>query len=460
MSVLDDIISNILETPFEKFATATVENAKKRIIDVVGCSVAGAKVEAFPVILDLVRDWGGRAESVLLACPGVRVPAQNAAFANSILASAFDYDPLHPLVENRVYVGHISGTTIPAALAVAEQQALSGEELLVALIVGEDLVARTIDALDYKSSRGATTGWSAENSIAILGTAASAGRMYSLNAAQMRNALGIAVNQAGGSVQTLHEKSHCYKLNQGFGAKNGIVSAQLGRQGFAGLEDPLFGAYSYFALFSREYRAESLTRDLGKKFYADSVIKRYPSCLGNSAAISCALELVQKHAFEPADIDSATVRVFVKSGHDVLFKPFEVGDDPHMDANWNMAYNIANVLLRKCVKIEHVTPDFVRDPQALDLAGRVEAVKVSSPEYPKVELIVRLRNGQELVNRSDESDEDLPFRPLSMEAVKEKCRSNIAFGRGKVSPGVEQALRMLENLEDVRDIRVVTGLLG
>jgi len=105
MSVTEQLIDNIKETRFDNLPEDVIKNTKKRIIDVIGCAIAGTKSPVYPKIIDLVREWGGEKESTILAHGAGKVPAHNAALANSVLASAFDFDPASPLVEGKAYGG-------------------------------------------------------------------------------------------------------------------------------------------------------------------------------------------------------------------------------------------------------------------------------------------------------------------------------------------------------------------
>ena len=85
-------MANVLDTRFENFDQATLTSAKSRIIDVVGCLIGGANAAGNSVLIDLVKEWGGKEEATILA-HGVKVPAHNAAMVNSVMARSFDFDP-------------------------------------------------------------------------------------------------------------------------------------------------------------------------------------------------------------------------------------------------------------------------------------------------------------------------------------------------------------------------------
>jgi 2-methylcitrate dehydratase PrpD len=88
-----------------------------------------------------MREWGGKEEGTILV-HGVKVPLHNAALVNSVMARSYDYEPTGPLVDGKSTPAHVSGTTVPTAITVAEYVGATGKDLLTALIVGDDIASR------------------------------------------------------------------------------------------------------------------------------------------------------------------------------------------------------------------------------------------------------------------------------------------------------------------------------
>ena len=59
---------------------------KRRILDLVGCIIGGAKCDGSEGLADIVGNWGGREESSILGY-GYKGPAHNAAMVNAIFAA-------------------------------------------------------------------------------------------------------------------------------------------------------------------------------------------------------------------------------------------------------------------------------------------------------------------------------------------------------------------------------------
>jgi 2-methylcitrate dehydratase PrpD len=140
---------------------------------------------------------------------------------NSVFARSYDFEPTGALVEGKSTPSHISGTTVPAALAVAELKGASGKELLTAMILGDDLASRIVAA----SQLNIDSGWDSTGTVNVFGAAAVAGKLWGLNERQMVNTFGIAINQMAGTFLNIFDYAHTFKLPQGLAAQAGIFSA-------------------------------------------------------------------------------------------------------------------------------------------------------------------------------------------------------------------------------------------
>ena len=100
-TALDEIIATVLEAQLEDVDAETVQNAKDRVLDTVGCLIGGAADPSNPELVKLVKDYGGRPQATILMYGG-KVPAGNAAMVNCILCRSFDYEPVSPVVSEKI----------------------------------------------------------------------------------------------------------------------------------------------------------------------------------------------------------------------------------------------------------------------------------------------------------------------------------------------------------------------
>jgi len=231
---------------YESIPSIVREKSKDLILDTLGICTRSASLESGAIILDLVRTWGGAAESSLVGS-ATKVSMQNAAFANGVLAHALDYDDTH--TESVV---HPSACLVPVALSVGESTGRSGKEVLTAMVGGLEAMIRIgMPALNRFHMRGFHT-------TSICGTFASAlvaGRLMNLSPGEVNNALGIAGSFTSGLLECLSFGSWAKQLHAGWAGLCGIVSAQLAQRSFTG---PLSIFEGRLGLYNSFLRSEKL----------------------------------------------------------------------------------------------------------------------------------------------------------------------------------------------------------
>ena len=427
--------TNALKVRFEDLDRDVVENAKKRIIDVVGDIMGGAGAPDNVALVNLVKEWGGKKEATILGY-GLEAPASNVALVNCILCNSFDSAPLVVIVGGKLYPSHTSGCTVPSAITMGEYGGITGKELITSLVVADDLVSR----LQSLNPRG--------GSATPLGVAAIAGRVLGLNAFQMKNAFGMALGQASGGSGGLWDGSPAFKIGYGKAAYNGIMAAQLAQGGWTGAEDPLFGGHSSFFGSDCEH-TETLTADLGKKFYVELVFKPYPGCRLTHTSIGAALALVGKHDIRIEDIEEITLILPPTAKNDHCWKPFQIRNFPTGDALFSYRYSVASALLRKRAQNEDFTEKSIRDPEVHLLIDKIKLE--SSPQMVGAELVLKMKDGNCLSERVSVAKGDITT-PLSRDELITKFMAQIEFSQIIDRKKAEQLLAMLESLEEVDNV--------
>jgi 2-methylcitrate dehydratase PrpD len=452
---IEELSKNILNTHFENFSKATLENAKSRIIDVLGCGVGGAKAAGNSALIELVKEWGGKEEATILAWGG-KVPACNAAMVNGIMARSFDFEVVGAVVEGEWIGSHISGTTVMTAIAMGEATGIGGKELITALLVGDNVAARIIASSGFNPNKA----WDITGTINTFGATAIAGRLLGLNELQMRNAFGIVLNQLAGSMQNCWEGATTFKMQQGISARNGIFAAQLAKAGWIGPEDALFSKFGYYQIYTDGCtNPEILTKDLGKKYYAEAHFKPYSCCGGLHSAIDCALAIVNKHDIKADDIEEIVLYVSERGADGFFGQPFRIGHFPHANAAFNYQYTVANALLRKSVKPEHFSEESIRDPKINSLVSKIRLAESPGAPMLSARLKVKMKDGREFSEFTD-TPKAYPFNsPMSKDEINDKFRSNIRFSQTVTRDNAEEALKLLENLEEIDNMNKIAELL-
>jgi len=454
MNSSEIIASHLVKTSFSDLPQKAIDRAKVRILDSIGVLIAGAGAAGNEAAINLIKSWGGAEESTILVYGG-KVPAHQAAFVNSLMTRSYDFEAVEAEgADGKTGPAHISGSTVPAALATAEKQGASGKDLLLALILGDDLASRLSMATGF--SFGA--GWDNTGTVNGFGCAAAAAKLLGLNAVQIQNALAIVLNQIGGTMDGVRDRVMGFKLPQGLSSRAGVFSAELAKTGFLASKDAFTGRHGYFDLFCRDSAIpEVLTADLGKYFYADCAIKPWPCCRMNHPSLDAALRIVNGHQFEVEDIEEIILRL--SPAAELVDAPFEPGDTPQVAAAFNVRFVVATAVVKKELKPKHFCEACYNDPAIRSLINKIKLEYDPAKKMFNADVYIKLKDGTVYTASTTVPKGDLAHNPLTYEEIKEKYWSNVEFSKTISVKNAEEVLKGIEKLEDIPNIRELISLL-
>ncbi len=455
--LIDRLVDHVLSTRFESFDAQTVEAARMRLVDALGCTIGGAHASGNQAFIELARSCGGTPQATVLA-HGDRLPLQQAAMLNALMCRSYDFEVAGPEPEGanaHKMVGHVCSTTEPTALSTAEFMHSSGKELLAAVILGGDIGARMAVSDDFHF----------DHSFEVCGTAnafgatAIVGRLMKLNHEQLVNAFGILLHLMAGSFQSLWDGVHTFKLPGAMAASNAVLAVELSRRGFRGVNDALTSPQGYFNLYAHRAQPANALIDLGSVFYVKGMHKLHPSCYGNHNPIESALAIVREHAFAAADIASVTLEVPPQRIKHFLNQPVADGDgQPRL--LFSIPYGVANVLTHKDVRLEHYTEQALQDASLLELTRKVRLVPSDALGKTHAgRLNVALKDGR-VFSAYRESPVGWADNPVTTDQVREKYWRNIEFGQSVSKLNAARALQVLDHLEDVQDVVELAACLS
>ena len=443
------------DTTYDELPGEPVDVVKNVLLTVLGTTIAGAKDDGCEVFVSQAKEWGGRKEATILVYGG-KVPAYNAALVNSVMARALDF------CDGMVPGMHVGSSSIPTALATCELVGgCSGKEFLAALVVGTEIASRMNSISVYD-------GFDPTGVCAILGATAIAGRILRLDPQQMLNALALGFNRAGGSMQSNIDGSLAVRAIQGFVSQSAIICAQLARRGISGPKNFIEGIYGYFHLYAKD-RAdpEAVLRELGHRFELNKTLfKKYPSCGGTLAPTDAILELIREKHLVPEEIKGIDIKV---SPHvyKLVGGQFKIGENPKVDAQFNIRYCVANALLRKSSKLRHFDGPCVSDPKIINLVKLIHVSAEPSYDDPEkssfsiaCQVEVSTRSGA-VYSKSAGVPRGGPGNPLTPEEHMERFRDCIDYADGLVpARNVKEIVSIVGRLEELEDVRSLIPLLS
>ncbi|NDW01455.1 MmgE/PrpD family protein [Salipiger sp. PrR002] len=267
-----DALIELAALPLAHCPAEALALARVSLVDWLICGIAGASEPVATKIRSFAASEG-QASAEVSVFGGSHAPARTAAMVNGTISHALDYDDTH-----FDHVGHLSVGIYPAALAMAEAQDASAEELVTAFFVGAEgaiRLGRVLGLAHYNRGfhQTATAG--------AFGATLAAGRIAKLDDAQMRAALGLCATRASGLKSQFGTMGK--PLNAGIAASNGVEAVQLAALGLSSPDDGVFGQQGFVETHADA--PEPFIYGLSDMRFMDNRYKFHACCHGLHAMI-------------------------------------------------------------------------------------------------------------------------------------------------------------------------------
>ena len=358
------------------------------------------------------------------------------------LTHILEVDDLH-----KASVVHPACVTIPAAIALSQDQPTSGIEFLRAILFGFEACTRVGMAVGKEHYKV----WHNTATCGTFGGAMTAATLLALSDEECMYALGNAGTQSAGLWEFLNTGAMSKHLHAGRAAEAGIVSAQLAKLGFTGPPSVLEGPQGFFAGACPDPDPDAVLRDPDAPWQVHSTsIKPWPSCRHTHPVIDAALELSGK--IKVKDIDYVDV-IGYQAAIDVCNRP---NPETEYEAKFSLQHCVAVSLLDG----ENVFASY--NSSARDRAdGLRSRIKVSAGEgysaaYPENwggEVTVHLRDGGEITATRNACKGD-PELPLDREQMILKARELLAFASVNDANAVVDGVLDMAHGGDVPDLKL------
>ena len=426
------------------------------VLDTLGSCLASSREDFGVAVLAAAEQLGGLPESTLIGT-AAKAGAASAVLANATLAHGLDFDDTRE--DAIVHTGCVAVTT---ALSVGEAVGASGRAVLEAVIVGVEVMCRIGLAVPGRFHARHYHPTSLTGSFAA---AAVAGKLYGLTEDQLVHALGICGSQAGGIIEYLADGSWTKRLHPGWAAHAGVSAALLARAGFTGPETVFEGTHGFYQAFAGGSDAaalEALAATLGRGWEIEQLtFKPYPCGSIAQPYMDCALALREKHHILPGQI--AAIRCRTADGPvPRLWEPLAAKHRPANGyaAKFSLPYLLAVMFVRGRASLAEFTDEAARDPQSLEVAGKVTYEVDPTIDYPRQfigHVSVRLADGRVVEERQDHPRGGPDF-PMSRDEIATKFLGNASLAIPDAQ--ASDVIRMVGSLASHPDINALMRSLG
>ncbi len=376
---------------YEQLDDGSVHEVKRRIIDSIACALGAyrsAPAKITRAFAESINDT--RAASVLGTHHSTS--PDRAAFANGTMFRYLDYNDTYLSLEP----AHPSDN-LSAVLAVAEAADKSGQDAILAAVIGYEIQCRLCDAASLRKH-----GWD-HVFYGALSTATAAGKLWELNEDQLEHALGLAgvCNIATRQTRT-GQMSHWKACAFANAARNGVVAADLARRGMTGPYEIFEGPKGIFQQLTGQFQLK--LGSTGDFMINRTYIKYWPAEYHSQSAIEAVLALrpeIGDRLIRGIEIKSFEAAVSIIGSEPEKWRPTS-----RETADHSMAYCVAVALIDGDVTLASFDEDRLADPDVLSLMDKIKIVEDAdcNAGYPKGipnHLVITLADGSTVEKRID-----------------------------------------------------------
>jgi 2-methylcitrate dehydratase PrpD len=394
--------------------------AKRSFVNLFAVALAGCRTSPVEIALSSLREFSGGKQATLIG-RAERIDALSAAFLNAAAANVHDFCDTHLRT-----VIHPTAPVAPALLALAELRKVSGPELLLAFVLGNEVQARIGLAI---SPQHYDKGWHITSTCGVFGAAAASGRLLGLAERQLVSALGIASTQSAGLCECLGMPAK--SVSVGNAARNGLWSALLAEKGFDGPAEPLAGRQGFYNALGEEPDLAVVTDDLGGRFEIMATsYKPYPCGFVIHPVLDCVLDWRGAHP-------STEVTRVVVSGNPLLAHRTDRPDvSTGRESQVSLQHAVAAALVHGGAGLDQFTDACVNDPPVMTLRRKVEVVRDSS--FPTIAAAVEITTSDGAVHRlSQTAARGSDANPMGNAELEQKLKTAAASLSLEAAPLIE-----------------------
>ena len=422
MSITGKMADFTLGLNFEDIPADALKEAKRFLLDSVGCALAAVRNEDMAAMYRFIAKQGGTPEATLVG-NGHRTNASNAALMNSLLVRALDYndiyweqDPSHP------------SDIIFGAVSPAEAVGADGREALVAIMIAYELEMRWCLAC-FPGVR--EVGWHHATLTQFVSPFV-AGRVYGLDRDQLVAAAGISGSShfTLGGVVAGH-LTNMKNTADPLATQAGVLAAQMAAEGYEGPVEVIEGKEGFqHVIHNVELKPEILLDGLGDKFLiTDCGYKAFPTEALTHQPMSAVQKIMAENDLVAEDLAKIHIQTTAR-GADILSDPSKYDPQTKETADHSLPYCLAAVAADGGVYPNSFEQEKLFDPRIRTLLGKIEVVANDEidamfPGTKRAIATITTDGGKEFTATVDHA-KGSPQNPLTDDELVAKFRANSA----------------------------------
>jgi 2-methylcitrate dehydratase len=400
---------------YEDLGANAVHQAKRYLLDALGCALGGFQQEDVRIVLDVLGELAGTGPATVIGS-GAHVDVASASLANALMIRVMDYndiywrqDPSHPT------------DILPAAIATAERAGKGGRDLILGIVLGHEFEMRLCEAA-FPGIR--ERGWHHATLTAFVSPIV-AGRMLDLPWPKIQHAIGISASgRATLGAVTAGKLTMMKNTADPMATQAGVLAALLAERGYTGPEHVIDGKEGLVHVLGPEWKLDLLTDGLGESWRIEQCgMKAFPTEALTHAPISAVLELVNEHDLAPEDVEKVQIRSLARAA-DILADRSKYDPRSKETADHSLPYVVAAALVDRQVTPAQFEPAKLTDARIRAQLGKVEVtadpeIEALFPALQRVVVTIVTTDGRSLTTQLDYPKGD-PRNPLTDEEIEAK----------------------------------------
>ena len=431
----------IVSSKFENFSDSLIHQVKRCLLDYIGMAIGGGNIGLSPIVAGLIYEQGGREESTIIG-DGRKVPAMNAALVNGVRGHALDMDDGH-----RYANAHPGVAILPAALALAERENKTGEQLIESIVVGYEVFIRIAKAINPSHL---LRGFHTTGSVGPIGAAAACSKLLNLDLEQTANALSIAALQSAGLLEVTTSGEMIKPLHPGKGSQSGVLAALLAKEGAVGPDAIFEGSKGFFKAYSELTDRGNIIEGLGDCYEIMNVyFKFHAACRHVHASLDSVKKIMSQNIFSISEIDKIDIHTYQVA---INLTGKNSTSTTGIGAKFNLPVAVGLMLVFGRSDMDIYTDENVNDDLVKKLANMVtihldQGMENEYPTKRRGRVLIEAK-GHKFFHETEFAKGE-PENPASDEDIKRKFISSISRILNK-----EQASSLFEKIFILEKIEV------
>jgi len=333
-------------------------------------------------------------------------------------------------------------------LAIGEKEKISGEEFVLAYLLGVEVECRIADAINPRHYQD---GFHSTATMGGIGAAMAVGKILRLNERKLIQTLGIAASMASGLRENFGTMTK--PLHAGRAAENGVSAALLARDGFTAAANILEARRGFFNAMAGGCDESKITGRLGSPYFMMEPgisIKPYPSGSLSHPAQDLILDLVKQHDLGVDDIDHVEVSTNSNVPNALIYPMPKTA----LEGKFSIPFCMAIAILERKAGIAEFQDRKVRDKKVVELMKRVtlsvdEELETLGYDQGRSRIRIGLKNGRVIEGRYDVA-RGHPEKPMSWTELGDKFRD--CAGLVLADKDAETAIQLVARIEALKSL--------